>query len=94
MHVGPGFASGFAAACEPVDPAAVVSPSSIGFGINCGVAPFCAELAQALFDHVSVGVGSKDVVPMSAADLDEALKFGLDWPGRIRVHAPGGLAAR
>jgi hypothetical protein len=53
------------------DPQAIVSPGGVGFDINCGVrlirtnlteadvAPVKEQLAQALFDHIPVGVGSK-----------------------------------
>lgn len=50
----------------------------VGFDINCGVRllrtnldesdvqPVKEQLAQAMFDHIPVGVGSKGVIPMSA----------------------------
>ena len=53
------------------DPEAIVSPGGVGFDINCGVrllrtnldesdvAPLKEQLAQSLFDHIPVGVGSK-----------------------------------
>ena len=49
----------------------MVSPGGVGFDINCGVrllrtnltekdvAPVKEKLAQSLFDHIPVGVGSK-----------------------------------
>lgn len=37
------------------------------------------QLAQSLFDHIPVGVGSKGIIPMNARDLDEALEMGMDW---------------
>ena len=73
------------------DPEAVVSPGGVGFDINCGVrllrtnlterdvAPVKEKLAQSLFDHIPVGVGSKGIIPMGAKDLDEALEMGMDW---------------
>lgn len=57
----------------------------VGFDINCGVRlirtnlsyedvlPVKEELTQSLFDHIPVGVGSKGVVPITAADLNDAL---------------------
>lgn len=60
---------------------AVVSPGGVGFDINCGVrllrtnlsegdvAPFKEELAQGLFDHIPVGVGSQGVIPTTSSDL-------------------------
>lgn len=50
----------------------------VGFDINCGVRllrtnldegdvqPVKEQLAQSLFDHIPVGVGSKGVIPMGA----------------------------
>merc|ERR1712020_877065 len=70
---------------------AVVSPGGVGFDINCGVrlirtnlrekdvSPVKEQLAQSLFDHIPVGVGSKGIIPMGAKDLDEALEMGMDW---------------
>ena len=90
-HSGYGFSIGNVAAFDMADPAAVVSPGGVGFDINCGVrllrtnlseadvAPHRETLAQALFDHIPVGVGSKGVLPTSAADLDAALEMGMDW---------------
>ena len=57
---------------------AVVSPGGVGFDINCGVrllrtnlhekdiVAVKEQLAQSLFDHIPVGVGSKGVIPMGA----------------------------
>lgn len=53
-------------------------PGGVGFDINCGVRllrtnldegdvqPVKEQLAQSLFDHIPVGVGSKGVIPMGA----------------------------
>ena len=66
-------------------------PGGVGFDINCGVRLLrtnlfesdlkeCKEaLAQSLFDHIPVGVGSKGVIPTSSKDLDAALEMGMDW---------------
>ena len=35
------------------------------------VGPVKESLAQSLFDHIPVGVGSKGVIPTTEADLDE-----------------------
>ena len=63
----------------------------MGFDINCGVRllrtnlsekdvlPVKEQLAQSMFDHIPVGVGSKGVIPMNANDLEEALEMGMDW---------------
>ena len=37
------------------------------------------QLAQSLFDHIPVGVGSKGIIPMTARDMEEALEMGMDW---------------
>ena len=66
------------AAFDMGNPKAVVSPGGVGFDINCGVRllrtnltekdvlPVKEQLAQSLFDHIPVGVGSKGVIPMGA----------------------------
>jgi tRNA-splicing ligase RtcB len=91
LHSGYGFAIGNVAAFDMADPEAVVSPGGVGFDINCGVrlvrtnlteadvAPLKEQLAQALFDHIPVGVGSQGIIPTTAADLEAALELGMDW---------------
>ncbi|XP_057297304.1 RNA-splicing ligase RtcB homolog [Hydractinia symbiolongicarpus] len=91
IHSGYGFAIGNMAAFDMDDPLSVVSPGGVGFDINCGVRllrtnldvsdvePVKEQLAQSLFDHIPVGVGSKGVIPMTAKDLEEALEMGMDW---------------
>ena len=37
------------------------------------------RLAQAVFDHIPVGVGSQGIIPTSAKNLEEALEMGMDW---------------
>ena len=39
--------------------------------MECDVSPVKEEIAQSLFDHIPVGVGSKGVIPTTAADLEE-----------------------
>ena len=63
------------------NPKAVVSPGGVGFDINCGVRllrtnlheqdvlPVKEQLAQCLFDHIPVGVGSKGIIPMTAQSV-------------------------
>ncbi len=94
VHSGYGFAIGNVAAFDMEDPEAIVSPGGVGFDINCGVrllrtnltekdvGPVKEQLAQSLFDHIPVGVGSKGVIPTSAGDLDAALEMGMDWSVR------------
>lgn len=91
IHAGYGFAIGNMAAFDMNDPLAVVSPGGVGFDINCGVRllrtnldlkdilPVKEQLAQSMFDHIPVGVGSKGIIPMGAKDLEEALEMGMDW---------------
>ncbi|XP_041458541.1 RNA-splicing ligase RtcB homolog [Lytechinus variegatus] len=91
IHSGYGFAIGNMAAFDMSNPDAVVSPGGVGFDINCGVRllrtnlteedvlPVKEQLAQSLFDHIPVGVGSKGVIPMGAKELEEALEMGMDW---------------
>lgn len=79
------------AAFDINDPTSIVSPGGVGFDINCGVRllrtnlcekdvlPVKEQLAQSMFDHIPVGVGSKGVIPMNANDLEEALEMGMDW---------------
>ena len=66
------------AAFDMGNPDSVVSPGGVGFDINCGVRllrtnltekdvqPVKEQLAQCLFDHIPVGVGSKGIIPMTA----------------------------
>lgn len=37
------------------------------------------KLAQSLFDHIPVGVGSQGIIPTTAAGLEAALEMGMDW---------------
>eukprot|EP01116_Phalansterium_solitarium_P008487 TRINITY_DN22392_c0_g1_i2.p1 TRINITY_DN22392_c0_g1~~TRINITY_DN22392_c0_g1_i2.p1 ORF type:complete len:507 (-),score=158.64 TRINITY_DN22392_c0_g1_i2:186-1706(-) len=94
IHSGYGFSIGNVAAFDMADPESVVSPGGVGFDINCGVrlirtnlsekdvAPLKEQLAQSLFDHIPVGVGSQGVIPTSKKDLDDALEMGIDWSMR------------
>mmetsp|Transcript_18029 Transcript_18029/g.55465 ORF Transcript_18029/g.55465 Transcript_18029/m.55465 type:complete len:517 (+) Transcript_18029:1235-2785(+) len=91
IHSGYGFAIGNVAAFDCGDPEAVVSPGGVGFDINCGVRLLRTNLfekdvtehrealAQQLFDHIPVGVGSRGVIPTSSQNLDAALEMGMDW---------------
>ncbi len=70
--------TGNMAAFDCGNPDSVVSPGGVGFDINCGVrllrtnlcekdvTPVKEQLAQCLFDHIPVGVGSKGIIPMTA----------------------------
>lgn len=91
IHAGYGFAVGNVAAFDMSKPEAVVSPGGIGFDINCGVRlvrtnlmekdvqPVKDKLAQSVFDHIPVGVGSQGMIPTNMSDLEDALGMGLDW---------------
>ncbi|CAN8069489.1 unnamed protein product [Agarophyton chilense] len=91
VHSGYGFAIGNVAAFDMSDKEAVVSPGGVGFDINCGVRlvrtnlmesdvePVREQLAQTLFDHIPVGVGSKGIIPTTLKSLEEALELGMDW---------------
>jgi len=91
LHSGYGFAIGNTAAFDMDDPEAIVSPGGVGFDINCGVRlirtnlkqadvePVKEQLAQALFDHIPVGVGAHGIIPITSEDLDEAIDKGMDW---------------
>lgn len=91
VHSGYGFAIGNVAAFDIDDPEAVVSPGGVGFDINCGVRllrtnlteadilPVKELLAQTLFDHIPVGVGSQGILPATKQDLEEVLEMGMDW---------------
>lgn len=37
------------------------------------------QMAQSLFDHIPVGVGSQGIIPTSAQDIAAALEMGMDW---------------
>lgn len=91
VHSGYGFAIGNVAAFDMNDPSAVVSPGGVGFDINCGVrvvrtnlhesdvTDLKEQLAQSLFDHIPVGVGSQGIIATSPKGLEAALEMGMDW---------------
>eukprot|EP01006_Ploeotia_vitrea_P066558 TRINITY_DN95233_c0_g1_i1.p1 TRINITY_DN95233_c0_g1~~TRINITY_DN95233_c0_g1_i1.p1 ORF type:complete len:523 (+),score=36.22 TRINITY_DN95233_c0_g1_i1:28-1596(+) len=94
MHAGYGFAIGNVAAMDMNDPSAVISPGGVGFDINCGVRVIRTNLfekdieavkeplAQALYDHIPVGVGSMGIVPTNSQILNDVLELGMDWSVR------------
>ncbi|CAD5212774.1 unnamed protein product [Bursaphelenchus okinawaensis] len=91
IHSGYGFSIGNVAAFDVENPESVVSPGGVGFDINCGVRlirtnlsekdvlPYKETLAQSLFDHIPVGVGSQGIIPIKARDFEECLEMGMDW---------------
>ncbi len=40
------------------------------------------QLAQALFDHIPVGVGSQGIIATNTRDLDTILEMGMDYSVR------------
>lgn len=92
VHAGYGFCIGNVAAFDMDDEEAVISPGGVGFDINCGVRLLRTNLmeddvrgevreriAQAMFDHIPVGVGTSGVIPMKDGDIDDILEKGIDW---------------
>eukprot|EP00494_Astrolonche_serrata_P024601 UN24860 len=43
------------------------------------IADLQEQVAQSLFNHIPVGVGSKGIIPTNAKDLMQALEMGMDW---------------
>ncbi len=93
LHTGYGFGIGNICAVDVNNAESVVSPGGIGFDINCGVRVVRTnlfakdisdvgvreKLAQAIFDHIPVGVGSEGILPATNDVLCDALVHGMDW---------------
>ena len=92
VHSGYGFCIGNVAAFDMDNDEAVVSPGGVGFDINCGVRLIRTnlkeedvsgikreELAEALFNHIPVGVGTQGIIPVTKNDLEDILLTGVDW---------------
>ena len=89
MHQGYGFPIGGVAATEY--PSGVISPGAIGYDINCGVRLLASgirydavekdmDTLAVLLDHYCPsGVGSKGVVRVDMAELDNILREGAKW---------------
>jgi tRNA-splicing ligase RtcB len=89
IHWGYGFAIGGVAAMRVSD--GVVSPGGVGFDINCGVRllrtnldekevrPRLNRLADALFNAVPSGLGSKGKIKLNSKEMDEVLVKGSRW---------------
>ncbi len=56
--------------------------------MEADVAPLKEQLAQSLFDHIPVGVGSQGIIPTTAKDLEAALEMGMDYSLREVCHDP------
>jgi tRNA-splicing ligase RtcB len=89
IHWGYGFPIGGVAALRVND--GVVSPGGVGFDINCGVRVLWTSLtktdilsnvdtlADALFNSIPSGVGSKGAVKVTAKELEDVLVKGSRW---------------
>ena len=89
-HWGYGFPIGGVAAFDP-DRGGVISAGGVGFDISCGVRtlrtgltgaqlrPIKDRLANALFDHVPAGVGSRGHLHLNHAEMNAMLSGGASW---------------
>uniref|UniRef100_A0A7S3QAF7 RNA-splicing ligase RtcB homolog n=1 Tax=Chaetoceros debilis TaxID=122233 RepID=A0A7S3QAF7_9STRA len=60
-------------------PAGVIVGTDEGTGTGTGDVNIRESLAQALFDHIPVGVGQDGVIPITESDVDDILSRGVDW---------------
>ena len=89
-HWGYGFPIGGVAAFD-ADRGGIVSAGGVGFDISCGVRTLCTELdeqdlegrlediADALFELVPAGVGSRGSIRLRAREMDAMLRGGARW---------------
>jgi tRNA-splicing ligase RtcB len=89
IHWGYGFAIGGVAATRVTD--GVISPGGVGFDINCGVRlirtslavgevrPHLNRLADAIFNAVPSGLGSKGNIKLNPREMEEVLVKGSRW---------------
>ncbi|WOX05935.1 RtcB family protein [Microbulbifer pacificus] len=89
-HWGYGFPIGGVAAFDP-DEGGIVSAGGVGFDISCGVRalrtgvsideiePVKKQLADALFRHVPVGVGSTGRIHLNDKGMQAMLRGGAQW---------------
>ncbi len=89
-HWGDGFPIGGVAAFDPEE-GGVVSAGGVGFDISCGVRSLHTallrqdiervkpQLADALFDTIPAGVGSKGSIRLEAPEMDAMLAGGAEW---------------
>jgi tRNA-splicing ligase RtcB len=89
-HWGYGFPIGGVAAFDPME-GGIVSAGGVGFDISCGVRtlhtgltrqhiePIGAQLADALYAEIPVGVGSRGAIRLGARDMDHMLIGGAAW---------------
>lgn len=89
-HWGYGFPIGGVAAFDPAE-GGVISAGGVGFDISCGVRllrttltasqfePIKTSLAEALFAEVPAGVGSRGLISLREAEIDQMLCGGAQW---------------
>ena len=89
-HWGYGFPIGGVAAFDPEE-GGVVSAGGVGFDISCGVRTHLTglsrgqivakqkEIADALYEHVPVGLGSKGKITLDDQEMDGMLSEGAAW---------------
>lgn len=93
VHSGYGFCIGNVVAFDMDNEDSIISPGGVGFDINCGVRLIRTnlnvsdvqkddkqeELAETLYRHIPVGVGTEGFIPTTEEDIDEILETGIDW---------------
>lgn len=89
-HWGYGFPIGGVAAFDP-DEGGIISGGGVGFDISCGVRTLLTGLsaeqirtrrdhiADALFEKVPAGLGSRGSIHLGPAEMDEMLLGGAHW---------------
>ena len=89
-HWGYGFPIGGVAAFDPAE-GGVISAGGVGFDISCGVRTHLTglqrteinhrqkKLAEALFRHVPVGLGSTGKIRLSNRQMTDMLQNGAAW---------------
>jgi tRNA-splicing ligase RtcB (3'-phosphate/5'-hydroxy nucleic acid ligase) len=101
-HWGYGFAIGGVAAFDPEE--GVVSAGGVGFDVSCGVR--CLHtglqrgalrgreeaLADALFQHIPAGLGSRGRLRLSDEEMDAMLRGGAAWAVGLGLGEPRDLA--
>ncbi|MFA5075019.1 MAG: RtcB family protein [Candidatus Babeliales bacterium] len=89
VHEGYGFPIGGVAATK--FPNGVISPGGIGYDINCGVRllksnidinsikSYLESLAREIYKRVPSGVGRGSEFVLTITELDQVLKYGVQW---------------
>ena len=101
-HWGYGFPIGGVAAFDP-DLGGVISAGGVGFDISCGVRTHLTglrrseitdsqkELADALYAHIPVGIGSRGDISLGKTQMDAMLAGGAVWALEQGYGQPGDL---